>query len=167
MSAGPDARSAGEEAVRLVAAAQAWLRASAPHLAPLDEDGRPCSCPLCRAVAGVREADPESVGRWVDAAVAAAGAVLAQAGDVMGAGASTAGSRAGREDADGEPGGDGSAPDHDLDDVATTEHEPSAPTHEAAPREGADIRTPAGQDGARPRGVRRIPLDRENPRGAS
>ena len=52
---GTDPR-AGQEAARLLAAAQDWLRTSAPHLAPVADDGAPCSCPLCRAVAGLREA---------------------------------------------------------------------------------------------------------------
>jgi hypothetical protein len=78
---GADPR-AGQEAARLVAAAQDWLRTSAPHLAPLADDGQPCSCPVCRAVAGLREADPDSVGRWVDSAVAAFGSLVAQAGDL-------------------------------------------------------------------------------------
>jgi hypothetical protein len=67
----PSAPRAGAEAARLLSAAQQWLRESAPHLAPLDADGEPCSCPLCRAVAAVREADPDAVGRWVDTAVSA------------------------------------------------------------------------------------------------
>jgi hypothetical protein len=71
---------AGQEAARLLATAQDWLRTSAPHLAPVGDDGETCSCPLCRVVASVREADPEAVGRWVDAAVAAATGALAQAG---------------------------------------------------------------------------------------
>jgi hypothetical protein len=71
---------AGQEAARLLAAAQEWLRTSAPHLAPVGEDGETCPCPLCRAVVEVREADPDSVGRWVDAAVAGLSATLARAG---------------------------------------------------------------------------------------
>jgi hypothetical protein len=70
---------AGQEAARLVAAAQDWLRTSAPHLAPLDEHGEPCSCPLCRAVVSLRETDPATVSRWVDAAVAGVSTALAQA----------------------------------------------------------------------------------------
>jgi hypothetical protein len=67
---------AGYEAARLLAAAQDWLASAAPHLAPVDDEGRTCPCPLCRVVATVREADPEEVGRWVDAAVAGFGAAL-------------------------------------------------------------------------------------------
>ena len=70
---------AGGEAARLLAAAQDWLASSAPHLAPVDEDGRTCPCPLCRVIAAVREADPEEVGQWVDAAVAGLGAALRDA----------------------------------------------------------------------------------------
>jgi hypothetical protein len=67
---------AGTEAARLLAAAQDWLASAAPHLAPVDDDGRTCPCPLCRVVATVREADADEVGRWVDAAVAGLGAAL-------------------------------------------------------------------------------------------
>ena len=70
---------AGAEATRLVAAAQDWLRVSAPHLAPVDADGTPCSCPLCRGVAVLRDADPEVVGRWVDVAVATVEQAMSQA----------------------------------------------------------------------------------------
>jgi len=95
---GTDPR-AGQEAARLLAAAQGWLRTSAPHLAPVSADGEPCSCPLCRAVVGLREADPESVGRWVDSAVSALGSLVAQAGDLAAAaGAGEAENDAGSED---------------------------------------------------------------------
>lgn len=66
-----DAPRAGAETARLLAAAQEWLRESAPHLAPVDDEGRTCSCPVCRGIVRLREGDPESVGRWVDTAVAA------------------------------------------------------------------------------------------------
>jgi hypothetical protein len=93
----PGAR-AGAEAARLLAAAQDWLRTSAPHLAPVDADGEPCSCPLCRGVAAVREADPDQVGRWVDTAVATLESVLAQASSrVASAGADASGGTADRE----------------------------------------------------------------------
>ena len=72
----PDGR-AGQEAARLRSAAQDWLRTSAPHLAPVGDDGEPCSCPLCKAVVGLREADPDSVARWVDTAVTGVSAALA------------------------------------------------------------------------------------------
>jgi hypothetical protein len=79
ISGGASGARAGAEAARLLAAAQDWLRTSAPHLAPLDAEGEPCSCPLCRGVAAVREADSDQVGRWVDTAVAGLESVLAQA----------------------------------------------------------------------------------------
>lgn len=148
---------AGQEAARLLGAAQEWLRTSAPHLAPVTDDGEPCSCPLCRAVVSVREADPDSVARWVDSAVAAATSVLAQAGERL---AATTGAD---DDADGDAGdvdddgyavadsdGDGddddSDSDSDGDDLAIM----------LDPEDEDDL---AGQDGPRERGVRRIPLD--------
>ena len=76
---GADPR-AGQEAARLLAAAQDWLRTSAPHLAPVDDEGRPCPCPLCRAVAGIRDASPDAVARWVDSAVTAVTSMAATAG---------------------------------------------------------------------------------------
>lgn len=72
-----DAPRAGAEAARLLAAAQDWLRDSAPHLAPVDDDGQTCSCPVCRGIVKLRDGDPESVGRWVDTAVAAFERVVA------------------------------------------------------------------------------------------
>jgi hypothetical protein len=131
---------AGQEAARLLAAAQDWLRTSAPHLAPLADDGAPCSCPVCRAVAGLREADPDSVGRWVDSAVTALGSLVSQAGDL-------ASSRAQRDDE--VPGDDG--PDAGETDTVDG---PDEHVGEDDPRAGG-----AGQDGSRPRRVRRIPLD--------
>lgn len=73
-----DPRRAGAEAARLFAAAQEWLRGSAPHLAPVDDEGRTCSCPVCRGIVALREGDPESLGRWVDTAVAAVERVVAE-----------------------------------------------------------------------------------------
>ena len=75
---------AGVEAARLLAAAQDWLRTSAPHLAPVDVDGTPCSCPLCRVVANVREADPDDVARLVDSAVTALSQLAVQLADLAG-----------------------------------------------------------------------------------
>jgi hypothetical protein len=136
---GADPR-AGQEAARLLAAAQDWLRTSAPHLAPLADDGAPCSCPVCRAVAGLREADPDAVGRWVDSAVTALGSLVSQAGDLATA----------RVQVDDEvPRGDG------PDDGATDQvDEPGEHVGEDDPRAAGP-----GQDGPRPRRVRRIPLD--------
>ena len=148
---GPDPR-AGQEAARLLAAAQDWLRTSAPHLAPLSADGEPCSCPVCRAVAGLREADPDSVGRWVDSAVSALGSLVAQAGDLAAAGGAAARDAAAardsgtRGDGPAEPrvGGGGDADDAtDLDD----EHDSDAEQWLAQ------------QEDPSPRGVRRIRLD--------
>lgn len=75
---------AGMEAARLLAVAQDWLRTSAPHLAPVDADGEPCSCPVCRVVATVRDADPDDVGRLVDTAVSALAGLAVQAAEVAG-----------------------------------------------------------------------------------
>ncbi len=163
---------AGQEAAKLLAAAQDWLRTSAPHLAPVDADGTTCTCPVCRAVAGVRDADPDVVGRWVDSALAAATAVLTQAGEKL---ASTADAAAGApaggsqsededtswsdyvvdldEDADLEPHGDADHDDADHDDA---DHDDEGPTAERAA--GA-----AGQDDQGARGVRRIPLEQTDP----
>ncbi|HET7901081.1 MAG TPA: hypothetical protein VFL59_07815 [Candidatus Nanopelagicales bacterium] len=134
---------AGAEAARLLAAAQGWLRSAAPHLAPVGDDGATCPCPVCRAIAGVRDADPESVGRWVDTAVAAATTVLAQAGERLAppepAASDTDSGPTPDDDADlGDPAGD-----------ASGTQEPRAPQ--------------AGQDEESARGVRRIPLEQTEP----
>ena len=142
---------AGAEAAKLLAAAQDWLRTSAPHLAPVDDEGATCPCPVCRAVAGVREADPDAVGRWVDAALAAATSVLAQAGEKL---APTAGADGGSDDAADDDGyatdvADADAADDDVDDdLADDDEDP----------EGADR-----QDERGARGVRRIPLEQTEP----
>ena len=125
---GSDPR-AGQQAARLLAAAQDWLRTSAPDLAPASPEGQPCSCPLCRAVVGLRDVDPESVGRWVDSAVAGFGSLAAQAGDLVAAAAERAG-------------GDATGPNTGTDDL----------DRDAEQR-------PARQDEAAPRSVRRIPLE--------
>ena len=144
---------AGQEAARLLAAAQEWLRTSAPHLAPLAPDGEPCSCPLCRAVSGVREADPDSVGRWIDSAVAAFGSLVAQAGDL-------AASRSPEEyagpaggDASGAPGTDEAPAGGDAADGYLVKDDSHA--------EGATDDESPGQDGPRARRVRRVPITRE------
>jgi hypothetical protein len=139
---GTDPR-AGQEAARLLAAAQDWLRTSAPHLAPVADDGVACSCPVCRAVAGLREADPDAVGRWVDSAVTALGSLAAQAGDL-------APSRDRTHDV---PEGD-AVPD-DVDDEAVSDSDAEADAHHGEAR----------QDGPTPRRVRRIRLDVEDPGG--
>jgi hypothetical protein len=127
----PDPR-AGQEAARLLAAAQDWLRTSAPHLAPVAEDGEPCSCPLCRAVAGIRDADPDIVGRWVDSAVAAVTSLATQLAEQTSPSAAAADDRGGTED-----------------------------DHDAESPERTDIGAVTGQDEPRARGVRRIPLERD------
>jgi hypothetical protein len=146
---------AGHEAARLLAAAQDWLRTSAPHLAPVADDGEPCSCPVCRAVAGLREADPDAVGRWVDTAVATLGSLVAQAGDLA-AKATTA-----AEDADGYD-------ETDTDETDTDEADADEDVADAGDDEAPDAMTPAEQapdggderqDGPAPRRVRRIPLE--------
>jgi hypothetical protein len=136
---GADPR-AGQEAARLLAAAQDWLRTSAPHLAPLADDGAPCSCPVCRAVAGLREADPDAVGRWVDSAVTALGSLVSQAGDLATA----------RVRADDEVSGDDGPDDGETDTV----DEPDEHVGATDPRAAGP-----GQDGPDSRRVRRIPLD--------
>jgi len=142
----PDPR-AGQQAARLLAAAQDWLRTSAPHLAPLSADGEPCSCPVCRAVAGLREADPDAAGHWVDSAVSALGALVAQAGDLAAAGAAAAQGAARTTDAS--AGGDGAG-------------EPTAEGHaadHATGRDGDADQSLLEQQDPAARGVRRIRLD--------
>lgn len=168
---GSDEPRAGQEAAKLLAAAQDWLRTSAPHLAPVDADGTTCTCPVCRAVAGVRDADPDVVGRWVDSALAAATTVLTQAGEKLAstadaaAGAAAAGSQGDDEDttwsdyvvdldedadlaADVEPDDDADHDDADREDQSPAAERPA----------GA-----AGQDDQGARGVRRIPLEQTDP----
>jgi hypothetical protein len=127
---------AGAEAARLVAALQGWLRTSAPHLAPVDADGNPCSCPLCRAVVGVREADPDQVARWVESGVAVLGSAFAQASDLAGHWTSDRGWTA--ADLDTEPG--------EGDDAGS----PVSPEDDT------------GHDVPRTRTVRRIPIHRDD-----
>jgi len=151
---GTDPR-AGQEAARLLAAAQGWLRTSAPHLAPVSADGEPCSCPLCRAVVGLREADPESVGRWVDSAVSALGSLVAQAGDLAAA--------AGAGEAENDAGSEDDAEDDAQDDEADAEVR-----HDAGAQDEDEAQEwLARQEDQAPRGVRRIPLDRtvDDPEG--
>ncbi len=155
---GTDPR-AGHEAARLLQAAQEWLRTSAPHLAPVAADGVACSCPVCRAISGLREADPDAVARWVDSAVAAASSLATQAADLAAAGTRSAppAERSGQDAADppDEPGSDwGYA-------VADDEHLLGS---DAVLRDLADhapAEAAAGQDGPRARGVRRIPVEQD------
>ena len=148
---GADPR-AGQEAARLLQAAQEWLRTAAPHLAPVGPDGAPCSCPVCRAVAGLREADPDAVARWVDSAVTAATSLATQAADLAAA-ATRSAAPADPDPDDGRPGTE-SDESRDRDPLVDVDADDDLP--DATPRS-----TSAGQDGARPRGVRRIPVDRE------
>jgi hypothetical protein len=148
----------GHEAARLLAAAQDWLRTSAPHLAPVDESGESCSCPLCRVVASVREADPDAVGQWVDAAVAAATQVLAAASTRVGEGAESGSTAAG---ADAEADEEAVAALRVVDGEPTGERGDDGPpatdpTSTGVPADGA-----TGQDGERGRRVRSIPVERE------
>jgi hypothetical protein len=157
-----DGARAGQEAARLLAAAQDWLRTSAPHLAPVSPEGEPCSCPLCRLVVTVREADPDAVASWVDSAVAAATAAFAQASERLAPDANGADG-----DADTDADTDGYASDgfdtdsystdgDDADDVSAVTDDEA----EAAESEGTGGRDLGpGQDVPRDRGVRRIPLD--------
>lgn len=125
---------AGAEAARLLVSAQQWLRESAPHLAPVDADGAPCSCPLCRAVATVREADPGAVARWVDGAVSALEQVASQAGDTASRTAAAARDAA----------SSGTSPDADAGATDAADDEDAGDDADAS---------------ASSRGVRRIPLD--------
>jgi hypothetical protein len=142
---------AGAEAAKLLAAAQEWLRTSAPHLAPVDADGETCSCPVCRGIVRLRETDPDSVARWVDGAVAAVEHVLGEAA-------------AGVAQATG-----GTAP---TPTTATSAQDPVPPAGEdddaAAPEQpGADDASTSGHDDARTRRVRRIPIDDATDPGTS
>lgn len=127
-----DAPRAGAEAARLVAAAQEWLRTAAPHLAPVDDDGRTCSCPVCRGIARLREGDPETVAGWVDGAIAAFEHVVGEAASGM---TQAGGAAADRSDA-----GPGAEPHEDA-------------RHDDAAGDGA------GHDAPPSRRVRRVPLD--------
>ena len=165
---GPDPR-AGQEAARLLAAAQDWLRTSAPHLAPLAPDGEPCSCPVCRSVAGLREVDPEAVGRWVDSAVTTIGSLVAQAGDL--APSRSPGSTdddaddAADDDADGSDDADDDADgsnDADARGRGDVGDDDGYMTTDDSRAEGATDDEPSGQDGPRARRVRRVPITRED-----
>ena len=156
---------AGQEAARLLQAAQEWLRTSAPHLAPLAPDGTPCSCPVCRAVSGLREADPDSVARWVDSAVAAATSLATQAADLATAATRSAPpaepSVRDHGSADGAYADDGyvvDPDDSDGGDIGDVDVDGGDVTYLS---DAAPARASAGQDGARSRGVRRIPVERE------
>lgn len=137
-----DAPRAGAEAARLVAAAQEWLRTAAPHLAPVDDDGRTCSCPVCRGIARLREGDPDTVARWVDGAVAAFEHVVTEAASGM--------TQAGGAAPDASAAGPGDEPHEDARHDDAKDHD--AKDHDA----GGDG---AGHDAPTSRRVRRVPLD--------
>jgi hypothetical protein len=88
----PPVGSAAEEAARLFAAAEEWLRARTG--APLDADGRHgavCAvCPLCQGIAAVRAVRPETVEHLLDAT---ASFVAALRSTVAGGADGAAGSR--------------------------------------------------------------------------
>lgn len=144
---------AGSEAARLFAAAQDWLRTSAPHFAPTDVDGSPCSCPVCRVVAGVRDADPDDVARFVDSAVAAVSSLATQATDLAAAARDQSATWSSPEAWPGDDDARGYAVDVDedeVDDEVDDDPDEDDPDEDEADDEGAD-------DG--PRTVRRIRLD--------
>jgi hypothetical protein len=164
---------AGQEAAKLLAAAQDWLRTSAPHVAPLDAEGRTCACPLCRIVAGVRDTDPVALGTWVDAAVAAATSALAQAGETLAPSAGSGdGTPADAADDDDEDDDGYAVPTDDLDADDDLDGElglddlegddVDALGRDAGPP-GARTDAAARQDDDRARGVRRIPLEQTDP----
>jgi hypothetical protein len=67
-AAGEPLGTAAEEAVRLVEALRTWAQdASAEHLATGAPECR--VCPLCRLVAALRDADPETTGKVVESVV--------------------------------------------------------------------------------------------------
>jgi hypothetical protein len=79
--------SAAEEAAKLLAAAEQWVRGHGPHLGGLLDDqhvatGSPeCSvCPVCQTIGALRQVRPETVAHLLDAGaslVAALRSVLA------------------------------------------------------------------------------------------
>ena len=67
----------GEDVARVITTAQEWLRTQVPHLAPVDEQGQTCPCPLCKVVATVRDVDPDLAATWLNTALASFSATLA------------------------------------------------------------------------------------------
>ena len=65
----PPVGSAAEEAARLFAAAEQWLRArSGGHLDGLATGAPECSaCPVCQGIAAVKQVRPETVEHLLDA----------------------------------------------------------------------------------------------------
>jgi hypothetical protein len=150
---------AGTEAARLLAAAQEWLRTSAPHLAPVDVDGTPCSCPVCRVVASVREADPDDVTRFVDSAVGALSSLAVQAADLAGTVREQAATWASPETYDDEA--DDDAPGYAVDvDEVDDDSDLGADDDVDSGAEGDD--GDEGEAAPGPRTVRRITIERED-----
>lgn len=76
MSADEPLGTAAQEAARLIEALQQWARdASAEHLATGAAECR--VCPLCRLVAALRDADPETTTQVVETAMTAVTAAVA------------------------------------------------------------------------------------------
>ncbi|MEI6229653.1 MAG: hypothetical protein WCP81_02900 [Actinomycetes bacterium] len=67
----------GDDISKAISTAQKWLRTQAPHLAPVDEQGETCPCPLCKVVVTVRDIDPDAAAMWVNTAFAAFTSTLA------------------------------------------------------------------------------------------
>jgi hypothetical protein len=67
----------GDDISKVITTAQEWLKTQAPHLAPVDAQGETCPCPLCKAVATVRDIDPDAAATWVSTAFAAFTSTLA------------------------------------------------------------------------------------------
>ena len=70
MTAGQPVGSAAEEAARLFAAAEEWIRTrTGAHLDGLATGAPECTvCPVCQAVGAVRQVRPETVEHLLDAA---------------------------------------------------------------------------------------------------
>lgn len=70
MSSPPPVGSAAEEAARLFAAAEEWVRTRAGgHLDGLATGAAACTmCPLCQGISAVRQVRPETVEHLLDAA---------------------------------------------------------------------------------------------------
>ncbi len=67
----------GDDISKVITTAQQWLKTQAPDLAPVDAQGETCPCPVCKAVATVRDIDPDAAATWVSTAFAAFTSTLA------------------------------------------------------------------------------------------
>jgi len=152
---------AGQEAARLFAVAQDWLRTSAPHFAPTDVDGTPCSCPVCRVVGGLRDADPDDVARFVDSAVAAVSSLAAQAGDLASSARDQAATWSAPEAWTGEDDDAGYAVDveDDEDDDAVGDDDEDVEDVEDVSADRPESTAPDVEDDDASRRVRRIRVD--------